>query len=243
MTPSSCQGSVEQAGYQVCQEMLILRPVRTPGQGGFDAGQVHHALHVVQHRLGRRLQHRHRAFSWKVGHALGLRAEFYPNPVPASGTVLQCRTDVLLARSLPPFLESGSQDPQAAFRRQVRREIYLPIALAILGIILLVVTVIAVAYGTRSSWADVSLVLLAVPFAIVLVLMTAALAGAILPRADPDPRSATVTSGLQYGADRLAGAVRRGERHRRPAGDRAGRGRGRGDGSGPLPSGPFSAQE
>jgi hypothetical protein len=70
--------------------------------------------------------------------------------------------------------------------------------------------VIAISYGTRSSWADVALVLLAVPLAIVLVLLTAALGGGIylilvLIREVP-----TVTSGLQDGADRVAGAVRRG---------------------------------
>jgi hypothetical protein len=99
---------------------------------------------------------------------------------------------------------------QAAFRRQVRLEIYLPIALAVLLIVVLVVVVSAIGYGTTSSWADISLVLLAVPLALLLILVTAGLAGAIYLMFRLIREVPPITSRLQEGADQLAGAVRRG---------------------------------
>jgi len=92
----------------------------------------------------------------------------------------------------------------------VRLEIYLPIALAVLLIVVLVAAVVAVGYGTTSSWADISLVLLAVPLAILLLLLTAALAGAIYLMFRLIGEVPPITSRLQEGADQLAGAVRRG---------------------------------
>jgi hypothetical protein len=92
----------------------------------------------------------------------------------------------------------------------VRLEVYLPLALAGLAVAVLVAVAAGLSYGTTSSWADVALVLLAAPLALLLILVTAALGGGIylmilLMREIPP-----VTSGLQYGADRVATAARRG---------------------------------
>jgi hypothetical protein len=97
-----------------------------------------------------------------------------------------------MSSSLGRFRRPPNPVTQAAFRRQVRREVYLPIALTVLAIVLLVAVVIVVGYGTRSAWADMALVLLAVPVALLLVVLTAVLAGAIylmllLIRCDGDP--------------------------------------------------------
>ena len=115
-----------------------------------------------------------------------------------------------MSSSLGRFRRPPNPVTQAAFRRQVRREVYLPIALTVLAIALLVALVIVMGYVTGSAWADMALVLLAVPVALVLVVLTGVLAGAtylmlLLIREVP-----TVTSTLQDGADRLEGAVRRG---------------------------------
>ena len=115
-----------------------------------------------------------------------------------------------MSSSLDRFRRPPNPVTQAAFRRQVRREIYLPIALAVLGIIALIAIVISIGYGTASAWADVALVLLAVPLAVVLVLVMAALVGGIYLIVVLIREVPPVTSGLQDGADRLAGAVRRG---------------------------------
>lgn len=99
---------------------------------------------------------------------------------------------------------------QSAFRRQVRVEVYLPIGLALLAMVLLVAVVMSIGYGSAGAWADTALVLLAIPLAVLLLVLTAALAGGIylmvrLIRVVP-----TVTGGLQEGVDRVAGAVRQG---------------------------------
>ncbi|HMK09047.1 MAG TPA: hypothetical protein VK449_08480 [Anaerolineales bacterium] len=99
---------------------------------------------------------------------------------------------------------------QAAFRRQVRLEIYLPIGLTLLGLIILVAVVIALGYGSASSWADAALVFLSVPLALLLLVVTAALAGAIYLMVRLIREIPPVTSTLQDGAGRLAGAVHRG---------------------------------
>jgi hypothetical protein len=92
----------------------------------------------------------------------------------------------------------------------VRREIYLPIALTVLAIIIGVTAVVVAGYGTASSWADMALVLLAVPLAVLLVVLTAVLAGGIYLMFVLIREVPPVTSALQDGAERLKGAVRRG---------------------------------
>ena len=74
----------------------------------------------------------------------------------------------------------------------------------------MIAIVISIGYGTASALADVALVLLAVPLAVVLVLVMAALVGGIYLMVVLIREVPPVTSGLQDGADRLAGAVRRG---------------------------------
>jgi hypothetical protein len=115
-----------------------------------------------------------------------------------------------MSSSLGRFRRPPNPVTQAAFRRQVRREIYLPIGLAVLAISLLIAAVILVGYGTASAWADMALVLLAVPLAFLLVLMAAVLGAAIYLMLLLIREVPTVTSTLQEGADRLEGAVRRG---------------------------------
>ena len=115
-----------------------------------------------------------------------------------------------MSSSLRRFQRPPNPVTQAAFRRQVGREIYLPIGLAILLMVGLVALVVSLGYGTRSSWADVSLVLLAAPLAILLVLLTAVLGAGIYLMAVLIREVPTVTSTLQDGAEQLEGAVRRG---------------------------------
>ena len=115
-----------------------------------------------------------------------------------------------MSLSLGRFRRPPNPVTQAAFRRQVRREVYLPIALTVLAIVLLVAVAIVVRYGTGGAWADIALVLLAVPVALLLVVLTGVLAGAIYLMLLLIREVPTVTSTLQDGADRLEGAVRRG---------------------------------
>jgi membrane protein implicated in regulation of membrane protease activity len=115
-----------------------------------------------------------------------------------------------MSSSLGRFRRPPNPVTQAAFRRQVRLEIYLPIALTVLAILLLMAVVILVSFGTASSWADVALVLLAGPLAILLVVLTAVLGGAIYLMLLLIREVPTVTSTLQEEAGRLEGAVRRG---------------------------------
>ena len=115
-----------------------------------------------------------------------------------------------MSSSLGRFRRPPNPVTQAAFRRQVRREVYLPIALTVLAIVLLVGIVIVVGYGTGSAWADMALVLLAVPVAVLLVALTAVLGGAIYLMLILIREVPPLTSALQDGADRLEGAVRRG---------------------------------
>ena len=115
-----------------------------------------------------------------------------------------------MSSSLGRFRRSPNPVTQAAFRRQVRREVYLPIAMTVLAIVLLVAVVIVVAYGTASAWADMALVLLAVPVAVLLVGLTAVLGAAIYLMLLLIREVPPLTSALQDGAERLEGAVRRG---------------------------------
>ena len=81
--------------------------------------------------------------------------------------------------------------------------------MTVLAIVLLVAVAIVVRYGTGSAWADIALVL-TVPVALLLVVLTGVLAGAIYLMLLLIREVPTVTSTLQDGADRLEGAVRRG---------------------------------
>jgi hypothetical protein len=115
-----------------------------------------------------------------------------------------------MSSSLRRFRRPPNPVTQAAFRRQVRLEVYLPITLAVLVLALLVGVVVVVGVGSAGAWADMALVLLAVPLAVLLVVLTAALGGGIYLMVRLIREVPSVTSGLQDGADRLAGAVRRG---------------------------------
>lgn len=110
----------------------------------------------------------------------------------------------------PRFRRPPNPVTQAAFRRQVRREVYLPIGLTLFGIGVLVVMASAFSYGTPSAWADTTLILLAIPMAVLLaVLLSVLVAGSFLltrlVRGVPG-----LTSGLQQRVERVAGAIQRG---------------------------------
>ncbi len=117
-----------------------------------------------------------------------------------------------MAPSSSGFRRPANPTTQAAFRRQVRLEVYLPLGLTLLGIGVLVAVAIAVSYGTRSGWADTTLILLAIPTAIVLAVMLAALAAGSYLLIRLVREIPPVTSGLQQGVDRVAGAVQGGSK-------------------------------
>jgi hypothetical protein len=114
--------------------------------------------------------------------------------------------------SYPPggFRRPPNPVTQAAFRRQVRLEIYLPLGLTILAVVVLIAVAIALPYGTASSWADVSLVVLAVPMALLLLLLTAALGGLFYLMVIMIREIPPLSSGLQERADQVAAAAQRG---------------------------------
>ncbi len=67
MTPSSCHGVEEQAGYHVCHEMLILRMrLVVRRQRRRVVGQAHQAAVVLEHRLGPGAQ------QWPPGRGRGM---------------------------------------------------------------------------------------------------------------------------------------------------------------------------
>jgi membrane protein implicated in regulation of membrane protease activity len=99
---------------------------------------------------------------------------------------------------------------QAAFRRQVRLEIYLPLGIALLTLAVLVAISVILGVGTASAWADIALVLVAAPLALLLVVLTAVLAGAIYLLVRLIREVPSFTSGLQAGVDQVAGALQRG---------------------------------
>jgi len=115
-----------------------------------------------------------------------------------------------MSSSLDGFRRPPNPVTQAAFRRQVRLEIYLPLGLALLAVAILVAVAVGLSYGTRSSWADVALVILAVPLALMLLLLTVALGAGVYAMVLLIREVPPVTSGLQASADRLAAAARRG---------------------------------
>ena len=67
---------------------------------------------------------------------------------------------------------------QRAFRRQVRWQVYLPLALGVLALIGLVVVIARRGVGDASLWADLAVVLMAVPACVLGVVLFAALLAA-----------------------------------------------------------------
>jgi hypothetical protein len=108
------------------------------------------------------------------------------------------------------FRRPANPVTQAAFRRQVRVEIYLPLGLTLLGIGVFVGVAAALSYGTPGAWADTTLIMLAVPTAILLAILLSALAAASYLLVRLMREIPGFTSGLQQGVDRVSGAVRRG---------------------------------
>jgi hypothetical protein len=98
---------------------------------------------------------------------------------------------------------------RAAFRRQVRLEVYLPLALALLLVLVLVAVAVSVPLGSASSWADAFLVLLAVPLALLLLLMLMALGAAGYAVFRVIRELPPYTAGIQEGAENVSRAVRR----------------------------------
>ena len=73
----------------------------------------------------------------------------------------------------PNRSDSGERHPlDDAFRKKVRLQIYLPILLGVIGLVILVASIWTTGQGTESVWADVSLVMLIIPaFIVVLILL------------------------------------------------------------------------
>jgi hypothetical protein len=67
---------------------------------------------------------------------------------------------------------------QASFRRQVRWQVYLPLVLIVLGLVALLVVLASAGVGDTSLWADLSVVLLALPACLLGVVLLAALLAA-----------------------------------------------------------------
>ncbi len=67
---------------------------------------------------------------------------------------------------------------QQSFRRQVRWQVYLPLALGLLALIVLVALLARGGVGDPSLWADLTLVLMALPACLLGVILLAALAAA-----------------------------------------------------------------
>jgi len=108
------------------------------------------------------------------------------------------------------FRRPANPVTQAAFRRQVRLEIYLPLGLTLLGIAVFVGVAAALSYGTSGAWADTTLILLAVPTAILLAILLSALAAASYLLLRLIREIPGFTSGLQQGVGRVSGAVQKG---------------------------------
>ncbi len=105
------------------------------------------------------------------------------------------------------FRRPANPVTQAAFRRQVRRQVYLPLGLMLLAIGAFIAVAASVGYGTAGAWADTTLILLTVPMAVVLAIMLAALATASYLLVRLMREIPSFTSGLQQGVDRVSGAV------------------------------------
>lgn len=98
---------------------------------------------------------------------------------------------------------------QGAFRRQVRREIYLPLALVVLLIVGLAALAVGAGYRSAGAWADVVVVALAIPMALALLVLLVVMVGAAFVMARAIGELPSVTVGLQNGVARVSGAVRR----------------------------------
>jgi hypothetical protein len=74
----------------------------------------------------------------------------------------------------------SKRDTQAAFRRQVRLQIYLPLLLGLLGLAAMVAAIWRSQYGDTSIWADISLsLLLLVGFALGILLLVVLASAAV----------------------------------------------------------------
>ena len=111
---------------------------------------------------------------------------------------------------LPPSPRRPNPVTQAAFRRQVRLEVYLPIGLTVLGILVLVIVAVIAAWGTSSSWADVVIVILGLPLAIALLLLLAGLVAGSVGLIIAIRRIPEYTAGLQDGVTRISHGIRQG---------------------------------
>lgn len=121
-----------------------------------------------------------------------------------------CYNRFVVAGPLPSVPPIPNPVTQAAFRRQVRLEVYLPLGLIILLIVILGTAAVVVAWGTASSWADTVIVLLAVPMAVALLIVLAGLVAASVGLIAAIRRIPEVTVGLQDGVVRVSEGVRQG---------------------------------
>lgn len=121
-----------------------------------------------------------------------------------------CYNHCAVAEMLPPTPRLPNPVTQAAFRRQVRLEVYLPIGLTFLLVVSLAIVAVIVAWGTPSSWADTVLVVLAVPMAIALLIVLAGLVAASVGLIAAIRRIPEYTVILQDGLALVSEEARRG---------------------------------
>lgn len=106
--------------------------------------------------------------------------------------------------------QTGNPLTRAATRRQVWRQIYLPLLLVVVGTGALVALASVIGYGTVGAWADTAFVFLAIPLAVVLALLLGAMAGAVVLLARLMQEIPGFAGGLQDRVDQAARGVRRG---------------------------------
>lgn len=75
----------------------------------------------------------------------------------------------------PKQQERAEPNPvtQAAYRKQMRTEVYLPFGLVLILLILVVIILISTEVGDTSVWADIALVLISIPMLILGLLVLA----------------------------------------------------------------------
>jgi hypothetical protein len=115
-----------------------------------------------------------------------------------------------VAELFPPVPRKPNPVTQAAFRRQVRLEVYLPLGVIGLLIGILAIVAVVVAYGTPSSWADTVVVVLAVPMAISLLIVLIGLVAASIGLIAAIRRIPELTVVLQDGVVQVSEGVRQG---------------------------------
>src|SRR3989304_3588766 len=194
MTPSICQGVEEQAGYQVCQEMLIFRPVLV---------RLGRACAIPPNCMTRWM-------SSSTVSGLLLRTATWPRPAgicmhsaPATDHSKSGTRPCKVARRFPPEISGPAGGGRAAcynwpamefrqsprprphdWRRHRRLEwlmIYLPLILGLFGLVGLGMLLGRAQVASASTWADAGLVLLLVvalgPALVLLVLVLGLAAG------------------------------------------------------------------